>query len=96
MRCSYGCTGDICTYYESINTFIYFFQNHISMVRKSVLIRELQGINDAFLKSGSFNTDIIKRLGNLLSLAGFKESGNGLVIAALKQELSEEKQKPSS
>ena len=79
-----------------MNTLIYSFHNHISMVRKSILIRELQGINDAILKSGSFNTDIIKRLGNLLSLAGFKESGNGLVIAALKQELSEEKQKPSS
>ena len=68
-----------------MNTLIYSFHNHISMVRKSILIRELQGINDAILKSGSFNTDIIKRLGNLLSLAGFKESGNGLVIAALKQ-----------
>ena len=79
-----------------MNTLIYSFHNHISMVRKSILIRELQGINDAILKSGSFNTDIIKRLGNLLSLAGFKESGNGLVIAALKQELSEEKQKSSS
>ena len=79
-----------------IDTLIYFFHNHISMVRKSVLLRELRGINDAILKSGSFNTDIIKRLGNMLSLAGFRESGNGLVIAALKQELSEEKQKPSS
>ena len=83
-------------YYEVTDTYLYFLHNHINMVRKSVLIRELQGINDAILKSGSFNTDIIKRLGNLLSLAGFRESGNGLVIAALKQELSEEKQKPSS
>ena len=63
------------------------------MVRKSVLIRELRGINAALLKSGSFNTDIIKRLGYLLFLAGFEESGNGLVVAALRQELAEEKQK---
>ena len=63
------------------------------MVHKSVLLRELRGINDAILKTGSFNTDIIKRLGHLLFLAGFEESGNGLVVAALRQELAEEKQK---
>ena len=62
------------------------------MLRKKEMLRRIREIDAQLIADKAISTKTLLMLGNLLTYCGHKNSGNGLIVAALKDEMRKEQE----